>query len=267
MSYLKNYINKKNESGEKVLSVFLTAGFPHKENFTDLVLAVFDAGADIVELGFPFSDPLADGFVIQLSSTEVLKNGVNLGFTLDQAKRIKEEINKPIVLMGYANSVLSYGINRFAEDAVEAGVSGVIIPDVPLDEYNDFFSEKFNLLDTILLTTPTSVDDRTIAIDKQSRGFLYYVSMTGTTGGKLDFNKYLIEPLKHTASLVKHNPLLVGFGISSAEDVKIFMPYCSGVIVGSAVIRTLMNDNNKYSNTLKLVRDLKLATYKLEAKS
>ena len=117
MSYLKNYINKKNESGEKVLSVFLTAGFPHKENFADLVLAVFDAGADIVELGFPFSDPLADGKVIQRSSSEALKSGVNLNFTLEQAERIKEKIDKPIVLMGYANSVLSYGIDKFAEDA------------------------------------------------------------------------------------------------------------------------------------------------------
>ncbi len=130
-----------------------------------------------------------------------------------------------------------------------------------------FFTDKFNMLDTILLTTPTSGDDRTIAIEKQSRGFLYYVSMTETTGGKLDFNKYLIEPLKHTASLVKHNPLLVGSSISSSEEVKIFMPYCSGVIVGSAVIRMLINDNNKFSNTLKLKMDLKSATYNIEVRN
>jgi tryptophan synthase alpha chain len=130
-----------------------------------------------------------------------------------------------------------------------------------------FFTDKFNMLDTILLTTPTSGDDRTIAIEKQSRGFLYYVSMTETTGCKLDFNKYLIEPLKHTASLVKHNPLLVGSSISSSEEVKIFMPYCSGVIVGSAVIRMLINDNNKFSNTLKLKMDLKSATYNIEVRN
>ncbi len=260
MSLLKKYINEKNESGEKVLSVFLTAGFPIKENFSDLVLRIFDAGADIVELGFPFSDPLADGPVIQYSSNEALKNGVNLNYVFEQTKMIKKQTEKPIVLMGYANTVLSYGKTNFIEHSHSAGVSGVIIPDVPFDEYDDFFTKEFDYLDTILLTTPTTNPERISFIDKKSRGFLYYVSITGTTGGKLNFDETIIRPLKETAKAVKENPLLVGFGISTPEDIKNFIPYCSGVIVGSAVIKSLMNDDNKFSNTLLLVKNLKSAT-------
>ncbi|MBZ0200992.1 MAG: tryptophan synthase subunit alpha [Ignavibacteriaceae bacterium] len=262
MSLLKKYINKKNKAGEKVLSVFLTAGFPEKENFNDLVLKIFAAGADIIEIGFPFSDPLADGPVIQYSSNEALKHGVNLDFVFEQTQLIKEQTEKPIVLMGYANTVLSYGKQKFLQYAQKADVSGVIIPDVPFDEYDDFFTEGFENLDTILLTTPTTRLEKISMIDKKSRGFLYYVSMTGTTGGKVDFNDDIIDSLQRTVSVVKENPLLAGFGISSPDDVKNFLPYCSGVIVGSAVIKALMSDDNKFSKTLELIKNLKSATLK-----
>src|SRR4030067_2574812 len=127
VSIVSNYIKKKNEAGEKVLSVFLTSGFPNKNNFVKLALNILDAGADILEIGFPFSDPLADGPIIQASSQEALKNGINLQITFKYVKEIRKNTNKPIILMGYANPVLSYGIDRFADDIKSSGANGVII--------------------------------------------------------------------------------------------------------------------------------------------
>ncbi|HUX60181.1 MAG TPA: tryptophan synthase subunit alpha, partial [Ignavibacteriaceae bacterium] len=156
MSYIEDYISNKRKSNEKVLSVFLTAGFPNKNTFVDLALKVLDSGADLIEIGFPFSDPLADGAVIQHSSQIAIENGINLKETLNFVREIRKGTDKPIILMGYANPVLSYGINEFANDAKSAGVNGVIIPDVPIEEYDNFFNGNFEGLDTILLITPTT---------------------------------------------------------------------------------------------------------------
>ena len=159
--------------------------------------------------------------------------------------------------MGYANPVLSYGLSNFSNDAKSAGVNGVIIPDVPINEYYNFFDSTFNGLEKILLTTPTTSEDRIKKIDELSEGFVYYVSMTGTTGKQVNHSDEILDPLKKTCSLVKKNKMLIGFGISSPGDVKTFEPYCSGVIVGSAVIKSLMNEN--INSTLKLISSLKNA--------
>jgi tryptophan synthase alpha chain len=259
MSFISDYILNKNNSGEKILSVFLTAGFPGKNNFVTLALDVLDAGADMLEIGFPFSDPLADGPVIQYSSQKVLENGVTINLVFDYVKRIKEKTDKPVILMGYANPVLNFGKKKFAEDCKASGVNGLIIPDIPLDEYDDFFCSDFNGTDIILLSTPTTPEERLKKIDEKSNGFLYYVSMTGTTGGQLNNSKEIIEKIKSASSILKKNKMLVGFGISTSEDVKTLIPYCSGVIVGSAIIKSLIND--PYSTTLKKITELKKATY------
>ena len=140
MSYISDYIKKKNEANEKVLSVFLTSGFPDKENFVKLALDVLDAGTDMLEIGFPFSDPLADGPIIQASSQKALSHNINLKTTIEYVKRIREKSDKPLILMGYANPVLSFGINKFAEAIKDSGANGVIIPDIPIDEYDNFFN-------------------------------------------------------------------------------------------------------------------------------
>jgi len=259
LSLISDYIKNKNARGEKILSIFLTSGFPNKNNFTKLALNVLDAGADILEIGFPFSDPLVDGPTIQHSSYLALQNGINIEKTFSFVEAIRKETEKPIILMGYANPVLSYGANKFTADAINCGVNGVIIPDVPIDEYDSFFCHSFNGLEVILLATPTTSEERIKIIDELSQGFLYYVSMTGTTGEKILHKDETLNQLKNVSALLKKNPLIVGFGISSPEDVKLFSPYCSGVIVGSAIIKSLMNDSSEYKNSLKLVRELKKA--------
>jgi tryptophan synthase alpha chain len=257
MSIISEYINRKNKSNEKVLSVFLTSGFPHKENFPELALKILEAGADMLEVGFPFSDPLADGPIIQNSSYRALMEGVNLSTTFEYVNEIRKSTNKPIILMGYANPVLSYGINCFAEQAKASGVNGIIIPDVPIEEYENFFGNFFNGLDVILLITPTTTDERIKLIDEKSSGFVYCVSVSGTTGLHHQNKTAGIEFIKRAHNSISKNKTLVGFGISNGDDAKAFTPYCDGVIVGSAVIKSLTNDNKRYSSTITLVRSLK----------
>ena len=257
MSIIADYISKKNKINERVLSVFLTAGFPDKDSFVDLALKILDSGADMLEIGFPFSDPLADGPVIQHSSQIAIENGINLNETFNLVRKIREGTNKPLIMMGYANPVLSYGMNKFANDAKSAGVNGVIIPDVPIEEYDNFFKDHFVGLDTILLITPTTSNDRIKAIDEKSSGFLYCVSVSGTTGAQQKGKSTSLDFIKRTSLITKKNNTLVGFGISNENDARAFAPYCQGIIVGSAVIKSLMNDDKSYSNTLKLVAALK----------
>lgn len=243
--------------GEKILSVFLTSGFPEKDKFVELALNVLDAGADMLEIGFPFSDPIADGGIIQQSSQSALHNGINLLKTLNYVNKINEHTNKPIILMGYANPLLSYGIEKFANDSKRAGVDGLIIPDIPLDEYNNFFNSKFDGTDIILLITPTTPTERIKMIDEKSSGFVYCVSITGVTGSLKSAGTDNLLFIKNAYDQCSNNRVLVGFGISSIEDVKYYKPHCDGVIVGSAVIKSLMNDNSRYQKTLELVNNLK----------
>ena len=257
MSIIADYISPKSKTNEKVLSVFLTAGFPDKDSFVDLALKILDSGADMLEIGFPFSDPLADVPVIQHSSQIAIENGINLNETFNLVWEIREGTNKPLIMMGYANPVLSYGMNKFAKNAKSAGVNGVIIPDVPIEEYDNFFKDHFVDLDTILLITPTTSNDRIKAIDEKSSGFLYCVSVSGTTGAQQKGKSASLDFIKRTNLIAKKNNTLVGFGISNENDARAFAPYCQGIIVGSAVIKSLMNDDKSYSNTLKLVAALK----------
>lgn len=259
MSYIEDYISNKSKINEKVLSVFLTAGFPDKSSFVDLALKVLESGADMIEIGFPFSDPLADGAVIQHSSQIAIENGTNLKEALDYAKEIRKSTDKPLIMMGYANPVLAYGIKKFAIDAKAAGVNGVIIPDIPIEEYDNFFNGYFEGLDTILLITPTTSNERIKSIDAKSNGFLYCVSVSGTTGVHQNGKVASLDFVKRTNMVVKENNMLVGFGISNENDARAFAPYCQGIIVGSAVIKSLMHDDSKFKNTLELVSKLKKA--------
>jgi len=258
MSYIHNYIEKLNKQKRKALSIFLTAGFPNKNNFVELAKAVLDAGADMLELGIPFSDPLADGPIIQTSSNIALNNNVTTNDVLKFAEVISKHSEKPIILMGYANPINRYNKSNFFQDAFNAGVKGLIVPDVPLEEYDSFYDCDTKNLDIILLTTPTSTNDRIISIDNKSSGFVYCVSVTGTTGIKYSFGKETFENLERTYSLIKKNKMLIGFGISKSDDVKNFSPYCDGVIVGSRIIKSILNDD-KLDDTLKIIGELNKA--------
>lgn len=254
MSFIHNYIDTINKKNRKALSIFLTAGFPDKNNFIELAKSVLDAGADILELGIPFSDPLADGPIIQTSSTIALKNNTTTKDVLKYAEQLANYSEKPIILMGYANPINQYNKNKFFKDASSAGVKGIIVPDVPLEEYDYFFDCDIYNLDVILLVTPTSTNDRIKLIDHKSKGFVYCVSVTGTTGIKDSFGEDTYNNLKRTYSLIKKNKMLIGFGISKSEDIKNFAPYCDGVIVGSKIIKTIL-DNNKLDNTVRIINE------------
>lgn len=259
MSKIKETIKKVNERNDKTLTVFLTSGFPNPNNFVEMALSIVDAGADLLEIGLPFGDSLADGPVIQSSYTSSLANNINLEKTFIYISQIRKESDVPIILMGASNPVLKYGKTNFAKKAIEVGVNGVIIPDVPLEEYDDFFENKFVGLDTILLTTPTSSIRRIKEIDNRSGGFLYCVSVVGTTGTRKNFDQFVTENLKRTYGAIEKNKMQIGFGISSEENIKQFSPYCDGVIVGSAIIKSLSTDDSDYSKTIQLVKELKSA--------
>ncbi|MCX6149450.1 MAG: tryptophan synthase subunit alpha [Ignavibacteriales bacterium] len=257
MIKLSEYIKSINDKKEKALSIFLTVGFPNKNNFVDLAIKVLDSGADLIELGIPFSDPLADGVIIQQSSHLAIENGINLETVLEFTNKINVRTSKPIILMGYANPILNYGVKNFLKDAQNSGASGLIVPDIPLEEMDSFFENNRSDLDIILLTTPTSSDERIEMIDEKSSGFVYCVSVSGTTGIRKNFSEETLNSLKRTYSLVSKNKMLIGFGISTPENIKEITPYCDGVIVGSAIIKQLMNDNKSYDKTLTLIKELK----------
>ncbi len=256
MSFIADTIQSVNSKNRKALSVFLTAGFPRKENFVELARSIYDAGADLLEIGIPFSDPLADGPVIQNSSQVALANGMDLHTVLQMAEAIKKSAARPLILMGYSNPIIHYGFERFDADAANAGVDGLIIPDVPLEEYDDFFGQSNTGIDRILLTTPTSPKERIIEIDRRSSGFVYCVSVTGTTGERNHFDERTLANLQRTYHTLQNNKMLIGFGISSPQDVKQFAPFCDGVIVGSAMIKRLMNSRE---DALQLIGALRKA--------
>jgi len=241
--------------GKKVLALFLTGGFPHLGSAVEIVPRLAAAGADLVEIGIPFSDPMADGPVIQKSSMVALANGITLLFLLDQIRKIRRSCQVPIVLMGYVNPILRYGPERFFDDAAEAGVDGVILPELPLEEAARF-REKIvrSGLAQILLVTPTTPPERIAAIDAASSGFLYCVATTGVTGvgGKSAAHDYVAN----VRAQAKKNPLLVGFGISSPDDARRAASQSDGVIVGSALIKRFL-EGETVEEVVAWVRSLK----------
>jgi tryptophan synthase alpha chain len=264
ISPIRKAIELRNHAGQKALSVFLTSGYPDPAGFVDLAVEILSSGADMLELGIPFSDPIADGPVIQVSSQIALKNGVTLRTALDFSEQIKRRTDKPVILMGYANPILQYGLKEFIRDAQNSGCNGVIIPDVPLEEYRTFWPVEKESLDVILLTTPTAPEQRIHDIDNLSEGFVYCVSVTGTTGMRENFSEDVIRTVSRTYDSISKNKMLIGFGISGSDDVKKFSLFCDGVIVGSAVIRHLNAGNPDVQGALDLVASLRVACDKLE---
>ncbi|MEO8233227.1 MAG: tryptophan synthase subunit alpha [Ignavibacteriota bacterium] len=256
-SKLEKFIGNVTNDDNKILSVFLTCGFPSTEGFEELALSVFDAGADIIELGVPFSDPIADGSVIQFSSQKALSNKINLEQTLEIARKIKEKSAKPIILMGYANPFLSYGISNLSTSIKQIGIDGIIVPDVPLEESDDFFGNDFADIDTIMLVSPTTPEARVIEIGNKSSGFVYCVSTMGITGKQNIVDKNSVEYVKSIKNLLQTKNVLVGFGISDEESAKTFSAASDGIIIGSAVIKSLMNSNDTYKETLDFIKRVK----------
>jgi tryptophan synthase alpha chain len=223
--------------GEGALIPFITAGDPDLATTRALALEMAARGADLLELGIPFSDPLADGPTIQAASNRAVRMGVHLQEVLQVAGAVRRETEIPLILMGYYNPILQYGLERTAQEAAAQGVDGFIIPDLPPEEAGPWRAAAAQAgVAAIFLASPTSGDERIKRMGRLTRGFLYYVSVTGITGARRELPPELLAALRQVRSLVKC-PLAVGFGISTPEQVAWLAPYVDGVVVGSAIVQ------------------------------
>lgn len=247
------------EKKKNILSVYYTAGFPKLNDTLTIAKHLAKAGADIIEIGIPFSDPVADGPTIQASNKIALDNGMSVKLLLEQVKEIRKEVSTPIVLMGYLNPVLQYGIEKFCKDAVASGVDGVILPDLPLDEFKAEYAGLTDSLglDVIFLISPTTSEDRIRTIDELSSGFVYAVSSSSTTGAKKGFSEDQESYFQKLKTLNLKNPFLIGFGISDHATFSKASKFASGAIVGSAFINLLRESDNFDVDISNFVKSLK----------
>lgn len=243
---------RQQRNGRKLLIPFLTAGYPDRRTFASLIKAVAETGADIIEIGIPFSDPLADGPAIQYSSQKALANGISLHEILKIVKDLRSNLQTPLVLMGYYNPILAYGLESFVKSAAASGVDGLIIPDLPIDEAVQFkkLAETAGL-SMIFLAAPTSADQRIKQIDRMSSDFVYAVTVTGVTGAGKKFDLSTDNYLKHLKSLLE-SPFVAGFGVSSPADARRLTRYADGVVIGSALIEFIRAAKNKRQAVTKV---------------
>ncbi len=236
-----NRINTRMADPKKVLSIYFTAGYPEKEDTTKVLQQLQDSGVDLVEIGLPFSDPLADGPTIQESSTTALKNGMSTQLLFDQLKDIRKSIHIPLIVMGYFNPMLQYGVDAFLKECAQIGIDGIIMPDLPLAEYKQHYAamyEKYGIKNIFLITPQTS-DARIREIDKASDSFIYLVSTASVTGSKSGFGPEQEAYFERIANMKLKNPLVVGFGIHDAHTFTQATKHTSGAIIGSAFIKTI----------------------------
>lgn len=245
MSRLNKLFTQLKTQRRPALIPFLTAGDPDIETTRKLVLELAKRGADLIELGVPFSDPLADGPTIQASSKRALDNGIRMRAILQFVKDLRKETQIPLVLMSYYNPIYQYGLEKFSRDAVRAGVDGVIISDLPPEEAADWKkAARGSGLDTIFLAAPTSTEERIKTIIASSSGFIYYVSVTGTTGARPSLPSDVLSSLKHIKQKTK-KPVAVGFGISTQQQARELSQWADGIIIGSALVRIIEKNIGK----------------------
>jgi tryptophan synthase alpha chain len=247
------------EKSSDILSVYFTAGYPHLDSTTNIIKALAGAGADMIEIGMPFSDPMADGPVIQRSNEKALMNGMNLNLLFNQLNKIRDEVKIPLLLMGYLNPVMQFGVESFCKKCSETGIDGVILPDLPplvyTEEYLHVF-EKHNLYN-VLLITPQTDNDRVHYLDNISRGFIYIVSSSSVTGTKETYPEEQISYFKRIKAMNLKNPGLIGFGISNHDTFSTSCKYAGGGIIGSAFVKVLAQEGNITDNVRRFVKEIK----------
>lgn len=238
MNRLKQLFKQKKEP---VLSIYFTAGYPELNCTLDIAEALEKAGVDFIEIGFPYSDPVADGPVIQNSSEKALKNGMTLKILFEQLEDLRKRVTIPILLMGYVNPVLQYGVENFCKAAYAAGVDGIIVPDLPMYEYEELYSGYFKKykLSNIFLVTPQTSEQRIRKIDDLTEGFIYLVSSSSVTGRNLGVSDDTELYFKRVRNMNLKNPTVIGFGISDRQSFDKAVQYANGAIVGSAFVRFL----------------------------
>ncbi len=236
-----NRITTRLQQKDKVLSIYFTAGYPNLNDTAAIIEALEASGVDMIEIGLPFSDPLADGPTIQESSTLALRNGMSTEILFEQLKDIRETVSIPLIIMGYFNPILQYGVEAFCSRCQAIGIDGLIIPDLPFDVYNEQYASLFatNGLQNIFLVTPQTSTERIRMIDRASQGFIYAVSSASTTGAKKEFSNEQTDYLQRLSELQLSNPYIVGFGIGDKSTFEAAVSYSSGAIIGSAFIKML----------------------------
>lgn len=251
---------KLNDKKENLLTIYFTAGYPQLNDTGTIIKELEAAGADLVEVGMPFSDPVADGPTIQQSNLKALQNGMSLKVLFEQLKAIKNEVNIPILLMGYINPVWKYGVENFMASCSESGVSGLILPDIPLDEYLGSYQALYRKYDlsSVFLITPQSNDERIRAYDEACNGFIYMVSSASTTGaGKTVDREKQLDYFKRVKSLQLKNPTQIGFNIKDRSSFEYATQHANGGIIGSAFIKKLTEAGELKTKVNDFVRSIR----------
>lgn len=243
---------------ENILSVYFTAGFPKLNDTVEIIQQLEKNGVDLIEIGIPFSDPTADGPTIQKSNEIALKNGMNLNLLFEQLKAIRESVKIPLVLMGYFNPVYQFGVELFCQKCAEIGIDGVILPDMPLNEFELHYKEMFtqNNLYNVLLITPQTSEVRVKQIDAASEGFIYMVSSSSTTGSGKKVEDFQLDYFERIQQMSLKNKRLIGFGISDNATFTNACKYASGAIIGSAFIKALSTQGNLEENISRFVKSI-----------
>lgn len=251
-----NRINKKLQEDKKLLSIYFTAGYPNLDDTNKIISELEKNGVDMIEIGLPFSDPLADGPTIQASSTQALRNGMTTTLLFQQLAKIRENVQIPLIIMGYFNPMMQFGVEKFCQKCQEVGIDGLIIPDLPLEIYESEYKELFEKYDlkNIFLITPQTSDERILKIDSISDSFIYMVSSSSVTGNQSGFNEIQENYFERIASMNLKNPQIIGFGISDKTTFLQATKHQKGAIIGSGFINFIKN--NAVESTSEFIKKL-----------
>ena len=247
-----------NHKPQNNLNVYFTAGYPHLDSTTTILKALDTAGADLIEIGFPYSDPLADGPTIADAGAIALKNGINIQTIFNQVESVKGQIKAPLIAMGYYNQILQFGVEKFLQNCVKVGISGMIFPDLPLEYYQEHYQslfEKYGIANIFLITPQTS-DERILKLAAASTGFLYIVSSASITGKTGDISQEQKQYFQRIKDLKLSIPTLIGFGISDKKSFDTACEYSNGGIIGSALIKAI-NPENVEKSVIEFIKKVR----------
>lgn len=248
-----------NNNKKDLLSIYFCAGAPTLDGTADVIRTLEKHGVSMIEIGIPFSDPMADGIVIQNAATEALRNGMSLKILFEQLRHIRREVKIPLVLMGYLNPIMQFGFENFCRKCVDCGIDGVIIPDLPFRDYKERYriiAQRYGI-NVIMLITPETSEERVREIDTYTDGFIYMVSSAATTGAQQDFNEQKRSYFKKIEDMNLNNPLMVGFGISNKATFQAACEHAAGAIIGSRFVTLLNEEKDPEKAILKLKEALK----------
>lgn len=251
-------IKIKKTGDQGLLSIYYTAGYPTLDSTVTIAKKLEESGADFLEIGFPYSDPVADGPTIQHSSEVALKNGMTVEILFEQLKELRKHVTIPVFLMGYVNPLLQYGVERFCADCKKVGIDGIIVPDLPMYEYEELYKDTFEQNDVanIFIVTPQTSEERIRKIDKLSNSFIYLLSSNATTGTELNVGDTTTAYFQRIKDMQLANPIAIGFGISNRQSFEQATSFATGAIIGTAFVKLLTKDNylDEIPNFIKSIK-------------